>query len=492
MNFQRNILLSTDSYKLSHFLQYPAATTGMFSYIEARKNNSKLPKAEGVVFFGLQAFIKEYLLTPITMEQIDEAEAIAKAHGEPFPRKAFEKIITQYGGYLPLIISAVKEGTHVPFGNVMATVECHDPVLFWLASYIETALLRAIWYPTTVCTISNQTKQIISRYLEETSDDPAGQLPFKLHDFGARGVSSGESASLGGMAHLVNFMGTDTVEALVAAKRYYGAEMAGYSIPAAEHSTITSWGRSREADAYRNMIQQFSKPGSIYAVVSDSYDIFNAVDNLWGGELKEEVIAGGGTLVVRPDSGDPIGTPVRVIVKLAEKFGVTFNSKGYRVLNNVRVIQGDGIGPYEIERILQNLKFLGFSADNIAFGMGGALLQQVNRDTFSFSQKCSAIFDAEGNEIEVYKDPVGGGKTSKRGVITLTTGITESLEHGSCIQKQTLVTKRVSELRKDEPELLEAVYSHGTLLRNQTFDEIRRLSNETSCSRVLTLGSQTA
>jgi len=209
-------------------------------------------------------------------------------------------------------------------------------------------------------------------------------------------------------------------------------------------------------------------------------------------KLKEEVIAGGGTLVVRPDSGDPIGTPVRVIVKLAEKFGVTFNSKGYRVLNNVRVIQGDGIGPYEIERILQNLKFLGFSADNIAFGMGGALLQQVNRDTFSFSQKCSAIFDAEGNEIEVYKDPVGGGKTSKRGVITLTTGIMESPEHGSCIQKQTLVTKRVSELRKDEPELLEAVYSHGTLLRNQTFDEIRRLSNETSCSRVLTLGSQTA
>ena len=183
-------------------------------------------------------------------------------------------IVNAHGGRLPVRIRAVPEGTLVPVHHVLATIENTDPACAWLTSFLETALLR-VWYPTTVATNSWATKQLIARYLDQTGD-PAG-LPFKLHDFGARGVSSLESAMLGGLSHLVNFMGTDTMSALLGARVYYGEPMAGFSIPAAEHSTITAWGRDGEAAAYRNMLRQFAKPGSIVAVVSDSYDLDHAV-----------------------------------------------------------------------------------------------------------------------------------------------------------------------------------------------------------------------
>ena len=158
-------------------------------------------------------------------------------------------------------------------------------------------------------------------------------LPFRLHDFGARGTTSFEQAGIGGLAHLVNFMGTDTVSGLVFARRHYHEKMAGYSIPAAEHSTMTSWGEEHEVDAYRNMIRQFGGPGKLVAVVSDSYDLYRAVREIWGKTLKSEVLAMGGTLIVRPDSGDPTVVPIDAIDMLGESYGYTVNSKGYRVLN---------------------------------------------------------------------------------------------------------------------------------------------------------------
>src|SRR5699024_5247826 len=142
----------------------------------------------------------------------------------------------------------------------------------WLPSYLETLLLR-VWYPITVATLSWHVRQTIGRFLERTSDEAETQLPFKLHDFGARGVSSLESAAIGGAAHLVNFQGTDTLAALMLARAYYHEPMAAFSIPAAEHSTITVWGRDHEVDAYRNMLAHFAKPGALLSVVSDSYDI---------------------------------------------------------------------------------------------------------------------------------------------------------------------------------------------------------------------------
>jgi nicotinamide phosphoribosyltransferase len=475
--FARNTLISADSYKLSHFLQYPSHVRGMTSYIEARRNNSGIYGLRGTIVFGLQAYIKDYLMHQLTAADVEEARELAEAHGEPFPLAGFKKVLEVYGGVLPVTIRAVKEGTFVPFGNVIVTVECEDPDLFWLASYLETQILRGVWYPTTVATLSKWDRQVIKGFIDETSDD-YGQIAFKLHDFGARGVSSGESATLGGQGHLVNFQGTDTMEALIGARRFYHCKMAGFSIPAAEHSTITSWGRANEEAAYRNMIKQFSKPGSIFAFPCDSYDVFNANEKIIGENLKAEIIAGGGLLVSRPDSGNPVDTPVQVARILANKFGFTPNSKGYDVINGVRVIQGDGIDSDTIASIGRSLQLCGLAIDNIAFGKGGAGLQKVDRDTFSFAMKCSAVLNQDGTWSDVYKDPIAGGKTSKRGRLGLYRTIEESLEAGEYIRRETLETCRIEDGRGRE-NLLELVYQNGVLLRDQTLDQIRLLSVET-------------
>jgi nicotinamide phosphoribosyltransferase len=427
MKLAKNLILNTDSYKVSMFKQYPAGTTGVYSYIESRGG-----RYDRTVFFGLQAFIKEYLLAPITQVDIDIADEILTSHGEPFNRAGWQYILDKHRGYLPVVIRAVPEGTVVPVKNVLATIENTDPECFWLTTWLETALLRAVWYGTTVATQSYTIKQVILDYLERTGDPTT--IDFKLHDFGARGVSSMESAGIGAAAHLVNFMGTDTITGILFAREYYNAGIAGFSIPAAEHSTITSWGRDNEVKAYENMVKQFGVPGALLAVVSDSYDIYEAC-RMWGTELKQQVIDSGATVVIRPDSGDPVEVLPKMFRILAEGFGYTTNSKGYKVLNNVRVLWGDGINELSIRSILGVMVDMhGWSADNIAFGMGGALLQQLDRDTQKFAMKCSAIrvsvpmvdvFTREdaGNADEwrdVFKDPVTDSvKASKKGRVTL-------------------------------------------------------------------------
>ena len=466
MKLAKNILLNTDSYKVSMFKQYPAGTTGVYSYIESRGG-----QYDRTLMFGLQAFIKEYLLDPITQTDIDVADEILTAHGEPFNREGWQYILDTHKGYLPLVIRAVPEGTVVPVSNVLATVENTDPECFWLTTYLETALLRAVWYGTTVATQSYTIKQVIAEYLEKTGDPSA--IDFKLHDFGARGVSSMESAGIGGAAHLVNFMGSDTITGVLYAREYYNAGVAGFSIPAAEHSTITSWGREGEVDAYRNMLNQFGREGSILAVVSDSYDVFNAAEKLWGEELRDEVIASGATVVIRPDSGDPVVVNRKLIEILGQKFGYTTNAKGFKVLNNVRLIQGDGVNELSIRSILGAFMAMGWSADNIAFGMGGALLQIVNRDTQRFAMKCSAMsrITDSGDEqwFEVVKDPItDAGKRSKGGRVTLWTN--SGGEFASGVRPPSGWTDRGF---GGWTEALVTVFRDGQLISEFSFEEVR-------------------
>ena len=460
MKLAKNLILNTDSYKVSMFNQYPVGTTGVYSYIESRGG-----RYDRTVFFGLQAFIKEYLLEPITQADIEIAEEILTAHGEPFNRKGWQYILDKHGGFLPVVIRAVPEGTVVPVKNVLATIENTDPECFWLTTWLETALLRAIWYPTTVATQSWHIRQLILNYLERTGDP--NLIDFKLHDFGARGVSSLESAGIGGAAHLVNFMGTDTISGILFAREYYNAGVAGFSIPAAEHSTITSWGRDGEGKAYENMVKQFGKSDSILAVVSDSYDIFNAASKLWGEDLRQLVIDSGATVVIRPDSGDPVEVNRRLVEILGEKFGYTVNSKGYKVLNHVRIIQGDGINYQAIVDILTALTELGYSADNIAFGMGGALLQQVDRDTQKFAMKASSVC-INGQWISIAKDPVTDpGKKSKAGRVTLWKSGSELIS--SVEQPHGWHDHSVGEFH----EVLETVFENGVLVKEINFDQVR-------------------
>ena len=374
--------------------------------------------------------------------------------------------MTKHGGYLPLRIQALPEGMVVPTGQVLCQVVNTDPEFYWLTSYIETTLLRAVWYPSTVASLSYYCKQIIKAGLEKSADN-LDNLPFKLHDFGARGVSSLESAAIGGLAHLVNFSGTDTLSAIVAANRWYGMQdtMTAFSIPAAEHSTMTTWGREHESDAYANMLKQFGGEGKTLAVVSDSYDLWNAIDHIWGGDLKQQVQQTGGTLVIRPDSGDPIKVVREALQRLAAKFGTSVNQKGYKLLPSyVRLIQGDGISPASMGKIIEAVIGAGFSSDNITFGMGGGLLQQVNRDTLNFAMKTSSA-RVDGYWRDVYKDPITSvNKRSKRGRLAL-------VRH-----QGSFMTIREDELA-EQNNLLQDVFLNGELLVDDNFNTIRERSS---------------
>ena len=470
-----NLILNTDSYKPSHYLQYPPGATNQFSYIESRGGDH--PYTE---FFGLQYLLKQYFSTPITQSDIDEADTFLAAHIGPgiFNRAGWQHILDKYNGYVPVRICAVPEGTVVPTHNILLSIELtkeaeKDGNLVWLVSYLETALLRAVWYPTTVATNSKAMKNTIKKYLEMTGDPSL--LPFKLHDFGARGVEVFEAAGIGGAGHQVNFKGSDTMTGILFAQKYYNTkEMTAFSIPAAEHSTMTSWGgREGEVKAMENMVDQFAGNGKLYAVVSDSYDIYNAIIQHWGTTLKHKVMKSGGTLIVRPDSGDPVEVTLRCVQLLAEKFGHSINEKGYKVLNpSVRLIQGDGIDGAEIEKILANFARNGWSADNIAFGCGGGLLQKVDRDTQKFAMKCSSM-KVNDVWIDVFKDPITDTvKKSKKGRLVLwrnreTNEYITAPEHLNGFK-----------FDKDFEEVLVPVFENGKILKEYTFTEVRANSEK--------------
>lgn len=458
-----NPILDTDSYKASHWLQYPPEVTSMYSYFESRGGRYR-----DTVFFGLQYYLLEYLSRPVTRAHVDQAARFFEGHGEPFNRQGWEHLVDRYGGRLPVRIRAVPEGTVVPTGNVLFDIEltAPDPAVFWIVSWLETMLVR-VWYPTTVASRSHYCKQVILEALVESSDDPLGEIASKLHDFGSRGVSSRESARLGGAAHLVSFLGSDTVEGVRAANHYYGVEggMAGYSIPAAEHSTITMWGREREVDAYRNFVQRYLidrqvPPGTpkVAACVSDSFDLYNVIENVWCGELSAMIKGSGGKLVARPDSGDPVAVNLRCLQIMERKIGMRTNTKGFKVLpGHLGLLQGDGMNDESIGEVLHELRQRRYSASNMGFGMGGGLLQQLDRDTQRFAFKCAAARRG-GEWIDVSKDPATDtGKRSKRGHLAL-------VHEGGNYR-----TTRGP--RKDD--LLVPVYEDGRVLRTYSLDEVR-------------------
>ncbi len=463
---QINPILKTDSYKASHYAAFPPGTTNAYYYLESRGGRyGALP------FFGLQGFLRDYLSGRFCENSdIDDAADFFSRHGEPFNESGWRKIADQrkHGGNLPVRIKAVKEGTVVPTHSPMLTCESTDPELAWLPSWIETMLMRGVWYPTTVCARSYACKQVIHRYLTETANAPLAELPFKLHDFGARGVSSAESAAIGGAAHLVNFKGSDTAEGIAWMQYHYGSGSDGipaFSIPAMEHSTVLAWGRRGEIDAYRNMLSQFAKPGKILACVSDTYDYWETVENIWCGELRDEVAKSGAIIVIRPDSGHPPEVVLKTVQAIARKCGSEKNLRGYTVLPSFfRVIQGDGNDDEDsIEAILHELTSHGFSASNVAFGMGGGLLQKLDRDTQKFAYKMSEV--TVGGEVRaVRKEPkTDMGKASKSGRFSLV------------VQDGKLTTVAGDNAPGD---MLETVFENGVVTRHQDLDEVRKLAGK--------------
>lgn len=455
----------TDSYKLTHWKQYPEGTTKVYSYLEARGGDY-----EKTLFFGLQYYLKEYLANvQITQADIDEGEFFSEAHfgtKENYNRKGWEYILKQHNGRLPILIKAVKEGTLVPVSNVLASIENTDSQCYWLTNVVETLLMK-VWYPITIATNSFYCKKMILEALEKSGGVTSGLL-FKLHDFGYRGVSSEETAGIGGMSHLVNFLGTDTIRGIVFADNYYNSGVCAFSVPASEHSVACSFGKDHEDDYFVNMINTY--PKGLVSIVSDTYNIFNFVHNM-SSNYKEAILKREGTVVFRPDSGDPVEVNSQLVDDLWNIFGGTV-VEGYKVLDShVRLIQGDGIDREMLGKIMDMLISKGYSIDNIVFGSGGGLLQKFNRDNCQFAIKASygeRMVNGTKVKFAISKSPVTSkNKKSKAGMLKLVKTQDSFMTISSF--------DRTEDFNLFEDQL-ETVYLNGKIVREQNFDGIRALA----------------
>lgn len=455
-----------DSYKVGHWLLLPPGTTEMLYYYEAR--GGEYPYS---TLFGLQYNLIANLEGKFaTLDDFHHAEHRAGLHfnsNHVFNKEGWKHVINKHGGYLPLDIRAVKEGTPVDVHNVMWTNKNTCEECAWIPGWTET-ILEHTWYGSGVATKSRYTKQMIAEFLAETADDLSA-LPYMLQDFGGRGVTCVEQMALGAAAHLINFQGTDTLPGLDLIEQFYEPDpnfMPGYSVIASEHSTTTVWGREFEGKFVGNALQKV--PTGILSLVGDSYDIFNFTGNIIGGTYREQIRNRNGKVVVRPDSGDAVKVTLRVLDILAEKFGSRETQNGYRLLPPcVGALWGDGIDHYGVRTILQALKDNKWSAANMVFGMGGGLLQKINRDTQKVAIKCcNAVIN--GQQVEVYKDPITDpGKKSKRGRLALLddqNGGFHTMQYNN-------------DGKTGYPfDLLEPVFLNGEMKRIQSFDSIRKLA----------------
>lgn len=470
-NPEDNVILDVDSYKLCHQAMYGRlGVSKSFSYIEPRITNTK------IFYVGLQMYLKR--MKPITHRMIDEAKVFFANHivggGEMFPEADWRRVVDEFGGYPPLKIRGLPEGTVIDSRNALVTIECDVPGLAWLAAYFETTILRAVWYPTTVGTKSWTIRQVLRDYVRLSSDLPVEEaVSYMYHDFGARGVSSITSAGLGGAPHiLAGSMGTDTITGALFANEYYNnGAMSAYSVFATEHSIMTMRGREGEEQTVRDIIAEFGRgPGSIVSIVSDGYSIYDLADK-YCTTLKPLIIESGIRLVVRPDSGEPVEVITWLLNRFEQGYGVTINSKGYKVLNVIRILQGDGLSTVDdFKRISEGVLAAGFSIENIVFGQGGGLLQMVNRDTYKFAMKTCAA-EINGEWIRVYKDPItDSGKRSKSGKLTvvrnLDTDVVETVEYTG--DSWTPVD--------GFEEIMQDVWINGVLLVDETLADVKSRS----------------
>lgn len=470
----KNLLLCTDVYKLGHMQQYPEGTNKVYSYLTAR-SDKEIPYT---VFFGLQYYLKEYLMTPVTHADVEEAIKYRTQILGPCPDDVIQKWKKLADlGYIPLEIKAVEEGTVMPCKNVLMTVTNTHDDFYWLVGYAESLLLK-VWNTITVASYSKKLHNLTKKFTDETSDS-GFLLPFMVHDFGYRGVSSEETAALSGAAHLVNFLGTDTIPAVKFINQYYTPTTdgpIGLSVPASEHSVMCAFGKENEFEAFANMLALY--PTGIVSIVSDTYNLWNVLTN-FASQLKTQINTRDGKVVFRPDSGDPeliicgnpdapSGTPEfkGAVRLLDEMFGSTKNSKGYKELNpKVGLIYGDGMYYERYERILNKLKEMGYANTNLVIGVGGLLLQQHSRDDQGFAFKATYC-EINGKPREIVKDPITDhGKKSHKGLMMLTQKNGVYMTHDQVTPKQ------------EKEGLLTTVFKDGKLLRDFSIEQVRERAN---------------
>jgi len=463
---QTNRVALADSYKYSHAKQYPEMVS-MYDYMESRGG-----KYSETVFVGLQYYLKKFFGTPITQREVNQAARMAKGHGVPFDKDGWDYIVQELGGKLPVRIKAVREGSILPVKMVLMTIESTDSKVPWIAGWLETILMK-VWYPTTVATKSYNVRKMLEKYGAKE------WAQFAFHNFGDRGSSSVESAEIGGIAHLTQFMGTDNFNSLFGCEDFYNQPEdapAGYSVFATEHSTTTAWTKGNEIDFVISQLND-NPDAPIMSFVADSYDVYKFTDEVTreGSEIRKIIESRPNQkFVLRPDSGDA-ETVIGKMIDIMETNGVfDIEIKGQdgemrKASSNFGILWGDGITPEVIEDILEEVTYQGYAAENMVFGSGGDIMQNVNRDTQRFAIKCSSITKPNGEEIEVYKDPITDpGKKSKKGKVT--TYFSE--------ESKSYFVDIVGEVFDNAYEVLSVIYEDGVLFKEFSFDEVRENSRD--------------
>ncbi len=455
-----NLILRTDAYKVTHPAMLPERGL-LEDYLEARTGAGPDP----IVWVGLQPILKKYLEGPvITREMIDEAESVLQpCFGEPlFKRAGWDYIVDVHGGRLPLRIKALDEGMVVPRGTALMTYGNTDPNLPWLPGWFE-GLLEKVWYPMTVATRSFHVRMMLERAVLDSGATPLRPAGARhmLHDFGYRGVGSEETADIGAGAHLFVGSGSDTLSTILWLRRNYGASNPLFSVAATEHRVMTLDGPEVEHEIARRVAWQH--PNQIVSLVADSYDYYKFVDAVI--RMFEDISRRRTQLVIRPDSPTPDHkTPESLVLWTLQRIheGLPHHriekTDNGRILLPISVLWGDGIDEDGIARIVKLAMDHNYAAQNLVFGMGGGLLQKLNRDTLRVATKCSWWHDGT-NGHDVYKRPLDVSKASKRGQLAV-------VHRGDSI-----VTTSPRDIIEGQ-NLLHPVYDYGMLLRQHTYSDV--------------------
>lgn len=465
-----------DGYKVDHRRQYPEGTETIVSNFTARGTRRE-DKNVKIVFFGLQYFIKKYLI---------------KGWNENFFALPVEEVVTRFKrrinnylgpnqvgdqhirdlhalGYLPIQILALPEGTahklRVPSLVIFNTVD----EFFWLTNYLETILSTTIWGPCTTATTAHQYKKLLKKYALQTVGN-TDFVQWQGHDFSFRGMFGLEAAEMSGAAHLISFTGTDTIPAIDFLEKYYNAdcekELIGGSVAATEHSVACSTilnfvekVRIENADSENPIVIEDELmdladieyvrhlicdlyPVGIVSIVADSFDYWNTITNT-AKILKTEILSRDGKVVFRPDTGEPVkvvcgytqpeineteedlNTPALSeaeakgsIECLWEIFGGTITDTGYKLLDShVGLIYGDSITLERAYLICERLAKKGFASINIVFGIGSYTYQYVTRDTDGYAVKAT-FARIKRQDRPIYKKPKTGDgvKNSAKGL----------------------------------------------------------------------------
>jgi nicotinamide phosphoribosyltransferase len=480
-------LVLTDFYKTDHRRQFPDGTSLVYSNFTPR--GSRLEAIDHVVFFGLQYFVIEYLQKRFTETffALPKAQAVAAYRRRldhslgagAVPVDHVEQLHDL--GHLPLRIKALPEGTRVPMQVPTHTIENTDPRFAWLTNFIETMMSAVVWGPCTSATIANRYRLVFERWAAKTGA-PREFVPWQGHDFSFRGMFGIEAACMSGAGHLLSFTGTDTIPAIDFLEQYYGAdctkEMIGGSVPATEHAVMCAGGKETELDTYRRLVTEVY-PRGIVSVVSDTWDFFAVITRILP-QLKKEILARDGKLVIRPDSGDPVailvgdpeapaGSPEHkgLIELLWEIFGGTTTERGCKQLDpHIGAIYGDSITLERQHAILEGLARKGFASSNVVLGIGSYTYQHVTRDTFGFAMKAT-FCTVNGEDREIWKQPrTDAKKNSHRGLLAV------HRDASGRLQARFPVTRSEEQ---SAANLLRPVFENGVLLRKQTLGEIRAI-----------------